>query len=141
MKLSYSITRSKMGLSFLARSQPRPGGECRSFGRRSVRKPNEEPMRGKVGHPVRSPPRRVNNLASVVRVITTFRSPICYCQDGCGTRPPPGGSFLAVLGTRQPAVCRRQSASVCGMFLAPQRKRRYRLKRVLSPSHVGMGSR
>ncbi len=95
----------------------------------SARKPNVEPMRGNVGHPVRSPPRRVNNLASVVRVVTAFRSPICYCQDGCGTTPPPGGSFLAVLGTRQPAVCGRQSASVCGMFLAPQRNRRYRLKR------------
>ena len=40
----------------------------------------------------------------------------------------PSRRFLPC-GTRQPAVCGRQSASACGMFLARQHKRRYRLKR------------
>ena len=69
---------------------------------------------GNVKHPDASPPCRATVWG---RIITTFGSPEFYCQGGCGTRPHPGGSFLAVLRTRWPAVCGRHSASVCGCFL------------------------
>ena len=109
-----------MGLWFLSRSQPRPRvrseTECgANVGKR--RSPSTVAATQSQQSGVRGPCRHGFSLANML------------LPRRLRNNAPPGGSFLSVLGTRQPAVCGRQSASVCGMFLAPQRNRRYRLKR------------
>jgi hypothetical protein len=82
----------------------------------SARKPNVEPMRGN-GHSVRLPPRRVNNLASVVRVVTAFRSPNVTAKTAAERGPLPAAPslrFSVLVNRRSVADSRRQFA---GCFL------------------------